>query len=216
MGGCFMPDDTLRRVAVDYRRAYMMAEMADKGLSVIWPTAGASTFGADYRHHGNTDYHEQTVALGYGLRVASWLKVAVGMQYLHVGTADAYYEPRRWLAAGAAVQASAGRRADFTLMAGSRPWATKRPWRMRAQMAYRPMTQMLTVVEADWEERLRWRLGLEYSYRDFLYARAGLATNPIVATFGLGVKWRGLGVDLGAEVHSVLGITPQTTLTLWF
>lgn len=216
MGGCFMIDDTLRCIAVDYRRTFMLGEMADKGLSLRWPMGRVGVIGAGYRRHGNVDYHEQAMVVGYGMKVASWLKVTVGAQYLHVGTSDAYYEPQRWLAAGAAVQASAGRWADITLMAASRPWAMKQPWRMSAQMACRPTTSLLTVVEADWEEQLRWRLGLEYSYRDLVYARAGLATNPMVATFGLGIKWQWLSVDLGTEVHRVLGITPQTTLTLWF
>lgn len=216
MGGCYLTDDTTRRVSVDYRQAFMLAAMADKGLTLLWPTARFGTIDAAYRYHGNADYHEQEAAVGYGLRVAPWLKVAVEARYVYAGTADAYYEPRHWLAGGAAVTASLGRRVDVTVAAGSRPWAAEKPWKARLQIASRPMVSILTVVEADWEERLRWRLGMEYSYRGMVYARAGLATNPAVATFGVGVKWRGLGVDLGAEVHRALGITPQTSLTLWF
>ena len=81
-------------------------------------------------------------------------------------------------------------------------------------MAYRPMPQVLTVVEIEKEERMRVRMGMEYDYRGTLFFRAGMATNPMTAAFGVGVRMSRLTVDIGAAVHRVLGITPQTTLTL--
>ena len=59
------------------------------------------------------------------------------------------------------------------------------------------------------------RMGMEYDYRGTLFFRAGMATNPMTATFGIGVRMSRLTVDVGASVHRVLGVTPQTTLTLW-
>lgn len=216
MGGCFMPDDTLRRIAVDYRQAYLLAEMADKGVSVVWPMSHIGTLGAVYRHHGTSAYHEQTALLGFGMRVTAWLKASVAAHYLHVGTNDAYYEPQQWLGAMAVLQAMVTSRVCITMTAGSRPWDEHSPWRLHAQMAYKPMAQVLTVVEFEKEERVRMRMGMEYNYRGTLFFRAGMATNPVTATFGLGVRFNRLSVDIGASVHRVLGITPQTTLALWF
>lgn len=215
MGGCFMPDDTLRRVSVSYSQAWLLAEMADKGLSVVWPTSRIGTFGARYRHHGGAAFHEQTAAVGYGLRVASWLKAGVAAHYMHVGTDDAYYEAQHWLGAAAAVQATVGSRVCITLAGGTRPWADYSPWQMHVQMAYRPMAHVLAMLELEKEERVRVRMGMEYDYRGTLFFRAGMATNPMTATFGIGVRMSWLTVDIGAGVHRVLGITPQTTLTLW-
>ena len=215
MGGCFMPDDTLCRVAVDYSQAYLLAEMADKGVSVVLPTSRIGTFGAVYRHHGGAAYHEQAATAGYGLNVAPWLKAGVAAHYMHVGTDDAYYEARRWLAASALLQAVVGSRVYVTLVAGTRPWDSNSPWRLHGQLAYRPMAQVLTLVELEKEERLRLRAGVEYGYRGTLFFRAGVSTNPMTATVGIGVRISRLSVDVGASVHATLGITPQTTLTLW-
>ena len=215
MGGCFMVDDTSRRLTVDYRRPYMLAEMAENGVAVVWPTGGMGILGAAYCRSGGSSYREQRATAGYVLRAAPWLKVAVAAQYLHIGTSDAYYEPMQWLAATAAVQATVGGRVSFALLGGTRPWDSSRPWRAHLQMAYRLVTQVLTVVEAEAEERIRLRLGMEYHYNGVLFFRAGMATNPLTATFGVGVRYRMLSIDIGAETHRMLGITPQTSLTLW-
>lgn len=215
MGGCFMPDDTVRRLTVDYRRTFMMAEMAGKSIGAVWPTGRMGALGASYCHTGGKGYREQSTTLGYALRTAPWLNVGVAAHYLHLGTSDAYYEPQQWLAATAAVQAMVGGRVCFILLGGTRPWDHVHPWRAHVQMAYRPVRQVLTVVEAESEECVRLRFGMEYRYQDLLFFRAGMATNPVTAAFGLGVRYRMLGIDIGAETHRVLGITPQTSLTLW-
>lgn len=215
MGGCFMTDDTVRRLTVGYRRPFMLAEMAEKGVSAVWPTGRVGILGAAYRRSGGSNYSEQRATAGYVLRAAPWLKVAVAAQYLHIGTSDAYYEPLQWIAATAAVQATVGRRVSFTLLGGTRPWDGSRPWRAHIQMAYSPLPQVFTVIEAEAEERMRLRFGMEYHYSGVLFFRAGMATNPLTATFGVRVRYRMLGIDIGAETHRALGITPQTSLTLW-
>ena len=215
MGGCFMTDDTVRRLTVDYRRPYMLAEMAEKGVSVVWPTGGRGILGAAYCRSGGSSYRVQRATAGYVLRAAPWLKVAVAAQYLHIGTFDAYYEPLQWIAATAAVQATVGRRVSFTLLGGTRPWDDSRPWRAHIQMAYSPLSQVFTVIEAEAEERMCLRFGMEYHYSGVLFFRAGMATNPLTATFGVGVRYHMLSIDIGVETHRALGITPQTSLTLW-
>ena len=93
--------------------------------------------------------------------------------------------------------------------------AIQRPWRAHAQVAYRPVSQVLAVVEAESEDRIKIRFGMEYNYSGLLFFRAGFATNPLTAAFGLGVKYRWLSIDIGVETHRVLGMTPHTSLTLW-
>lgn len=215
MGGCIVPDDTVRRLTVDYRRTYMLAEMSDKGVEAVWPTGRIGIAGASYSRYGSSGYREQNATAGYALRVAPWLKVGVAAHYMHVGTSDAYYEPKQWLAATAGMQATLDGRLYFTLLGGTRPWAIQRPWRAHAQVAYRPASQVLAVVEAESEDRIRMRFGMEYNYSGLLFFRAGFATNPLTAAFGLGVKYRWLSIDIGVETHRVLGMTPHTSLTLW-
>ena len=216
MGGSLIYDLEERCVGVDYRQGFLMAGMADKSLRLVWPTGRTGAVVAHYQHHGNADYHEQQATAGYAIRAAQWLWVGVAARYLHLGTSDGHYPAQQWLAASALLQASLGSHTTLMLTAGSRPWDSVRPYRLHTQALYRPLPQLLTVVEAESEEQTRLRLGMEYCYREQFFLRTGLATRPLLFTFGLGFRQPHYAIDLTVEVHNALGLTPHTSLTLWF
>ena len=215
LGGSLLYDCDAQGAAVDWRRDYGMAALADKTVRLQLHTGTSGTALAAYSHRGDVVYHEQQVALGYGLRLTSWLHAAVAARWLLRGTNDAHYERRQWLAPSALLQAYAGN-TTVTLLAGTRPWDEARPWRMHLQAACRPLPQLLTLAEVEREERTRLRLGMEYTIVEGWLLRSGLATRPVVLTFGVGARRQHWSVDLAVEVHDALGITPQTTVALWF
>ena len=215
MGGLFLPQGDRCQAAVTYRYGFLTSALADKGLQALWPTKRFGTVAAAYHHFGNTDYHEQQLGAAYLLRATEWLHVGVAARYLHVGTADAHYRPQQWLGADVLLQATPGGNTTLAALAGTRPWDPQQPWRMLAVVAYRPLPQLLTAVGAEREEQLRMRMGLEYCYHECCFVRTGFATNPMVFTFGLGLRQQRYSIDLAVEVHNTLGITPQTTLVLW-
>ena len=57
---------------------------------------------------------------------------------------------------------------------------------------------------------------MEYTIVEGWLLRSGLATRPVVLTFGVGARGRYGSIDIAVEVHDALGITPQTSLSLWF
>lgn len=215
MGGVFLPDYSQRSVGIDYRHGYLATGMADKSLRVVWPTAEAGTVTASYLHHGNLDYHEQQLEAGYTLRVTEWMHAAVSARYLHLGTSDGHYPSQRWLGATAMLYGHFGT-TQVVLMARTRPWDSTQRFGLHLTAAYQASPLLLTAVEVESEERMRVRMGMEYCYEQRWFMRAGMATNPMTFTFGLGLKPKNYAIDLGVEVHSTLGLTPHTSLTLWF
>ena len=215
LGGSFVFDPGGRCVSIGYRANYLLEGMADKSLRLQLPVAAMGTVVAGYRHHGDAVYHEQHLALGYAMHVSDWLTMGVAGRYLHVGTADPHYDPQQWLAASALLRASLGR-TTLMLWGGTRPWDDRTPWCLHLQAAYRPVSSLLTIIEVEQEERWRLRMGMEYAYRNTVFLRAGAATHPTVLTFGIGLRMKQYAIDLSAEVHSNLGLTPHTSLTLWF
>ena len=216
MGGAVIYPLEERQVGLDYRQGFLLAGMADKSLRLVWPTAQRGAVVADYLHHGNPDYHEQQLLAGYALRATPWLQVGVAARYLHLGTSDGHYATRQWVAASAMLQASLGGSTTLMLSGGSRPWDMARPYRLHLQAQYRPLPQLLTVVEGESEDCMRLRLGMEYCYRQQFYLRTGMATQPMLFTFGLGFRQPHYAIDLAVEVHNTLGLTPHTSLILWF
>lgn len=215
MGGCFMADADRRSVDISYRQGFALAGMADKRLSLLWPTGEAGLATATYMHHGNLDYHEQQAAFGYALCPMEWLLVGVGGKWLNVGTSDPYYTPQHWLAATAYMQASLSR-TRLAMLVGTRPWDAKRLYRLHMQAQYAVRNNLLTVVELELEECARMRMGMEYDFENRLFFRAGISTAPLVATFGLGIRHHYFNIDLGAETHQTLGVTPHTSIKICF
>lgn len=216
MGGCFLPDSQARHVDIGYRQGFLLAGMADKQISMVWPTGNVGVAVAAYTHHGNLDYHEQQAVAGYAVRPLSWLLTGVAIHYLNLGTSDPHYVPQHWLAAGVYADAALGSHTALALKVGTRPWDSGHPYRLLIQLRHRPAKGLLAVMEGEMEECVRARMGLEYCYENKVFFRTGLATAPLVATFGLGLCYKGLRIDLGAEVHQTLGMTPHTTLSLCF
>lgn len=216
MGGCFLTDFDERHLDIGYRQGFMLAGMADKRLSLVWPTGKIGVATVSYLHHGNLDYHEQQVAAGYAVRPWPWLLAGVSATYLNLGTSDPHYSPRHWLAATAYVQASLGANTTVAAIAGTRPWDDTHPYQLHLQVRHSPTVGLTAVVEGEMEECARLRMGIEYCYEKMVFFRVGAATAPLMATFGVGFRHRAVSIDLGAEVHQTLGLTPHSTLTLWF
>lgn len=195
----------------------MLDALADKTVRLQMVGGRQGTVLAAWSHRGNSAWHEQQLALGYGMQITTWLHAAVGARLLLRGTDDAHYEHRQWLAPSALLQAS-WQNTQLTLLAGTRPWDTDRlhPWRIHLQAAYHPLPQWLAIAEWEHEERSRLRIGMEYAYEGCWFLRAGMATHPAVFTFGIGTRQYCFSIDLSVEVHDALGITPQTSLALWF
>jgi hypothetical protein len=67
------------------------------------------------------------------------------------------------------------------------------------------------------EERLGgWpvrRLGGETCLTDFVILRAGVADDPVVVGFGLGLRARGADLSVAVTQHEVLGATPYVTIS---
>ena len=217
LGGAVCLDMDANSLAVGYRQDFLLPSMAVKSMALQWNTGNTGTALAMYEHNGNTDYNEQQVGLGYVMKVTSWLNVGVAGRYLYSGTSDGHYASQQWLAASALLMAQVTKSTSLVLLAGHRPWDDIRPMRFHLQAAYKPLPALLTLMELESEECLRWRFGMEYCYEGHYFVRAGMATHPTVLTFGLGMRQgRHYALDLAIEAHNTLGITPQITLTLCF
>ncbi|MCX6185563.1 MAG: hypothetical protein NTU43_01020 [Bacteroidetes bacterium] len=61
-----------------------------------------------------------------------------------------------------------------------------------------------------------YRTGFAYKIHPSFILRAGGSSNPFLLTFGVGVKWSKLKVDMATSYHQVLGITPHLSLIYVF
>ena len=215
MGGVFILD-TSRQVEVAYRQDFMLAGMADKRVAAVWSMGRMGTAMAEYNHHGDNTYHEQQAAFGYIIKAADGLRLGVRGRWMNLGVADSWYEPQHWLGADVIAMALLSYCTELTVVVGTRPWDDVKPWRAMGQVAYRPSSVWMVVAAVESDNRWRMRCGMEYAYENLLFFRAGIATNPMLLCFGVGVKHEMLALDIGAEMHSALGLSPCCSIKLCF
>jgi hypothetical protein len=75
---------------------------------------------------------------------------------------------------------------------------------------------VLLEVEKDLINKPVIRAGLEYFPVQFLYIRAGVASNPALNAAGFGLQWKKVRIDLAASFHPQLGYTPNLGLLYSF
>lgn len=214
MGGCSFENDNRRYVSLSHRQGFAVSGLSTQRLGVGWTVGAQGWVTTDYIFFGDVDYSEQQVVAGGGMRIDECLDLGVEARYCRVGTGDGYYEPERWMAMAARATVRVNSKLTLSALAGSRPWDSNRPWRMHVNAVFVPSSGLLAVVELESEERLRLRCGAEYGYREHFFFRAGMATYPITLTFGFGLQYEHYRIDLAAEAHNTLGITPQISMSL--
>lgn len=215
MGGCLLLQaDSGAHLSIGWRQGYLAQGMSTRHLAADAQLGTSGHAYGTYSHFGDATYHEQQAALAYAIRASQWLNIGVYGTYSHIGTNDSHYDSHQWLDGGVMIQASDNMHIAGYLAAGSRSWDEQQRFGVRAGFAYKPARSITTVVEYALEERARVRCGIEYVYENHYYARAGLFTNPVTMTFGLGLAQRHYTIDLGTEVHPILGLSPQISLGL--
>lgn len=214
-GGCLWYVVGERMVEVGYRQLFMVEGMSDKQIRLQWPFEHKGDLRVGYEHYGNAVYYEQQASVDYAMRVASWLHIGVGAQWMQAGTNDAHYHSRQWVSPSLLLHGH-WQKASLTALIATRPWDKWQPVGFVLQSAYRPMQSWTTLLGVDYAERMRWRWGVEYAYDQRFYARAGVSTHPLVLTFGAGVRIKHYSFNLMTEVHRQMITTPQVSMSLWF
>lgn len=82
----------------------------------------------------------------------------------------------------------------------------------KAGIGYQPSKKALVTIEVekDIDYNARFRAGLEYQFLDTFFLRVGAATEPVLASIGIGTKLKnGLALDIGSTYHQYLGISPS-------
>lgn len=214
MGGCYIePTDSTVCVDIGWRQGFSLRGMATRTLGLGAPLGVRGRAGLLYCGFGDVNYHEQQLAAGYTLMVAPWLKVVVYGLYSGIGTSDAHYEVQHWLDAGGGLTVKGGRLYGYAV-AGSRSWSDKQSWKFCGGMAYSHTEHITSAVGFSVEERLRLRCGMEYVHDGCAFVRAGVCSNPLTLTFGVGYRQQHYHIDLATEVHSTLGLSPLISLGL--
>lgn len=200
-------------------RYYGISELTDSALSGVY-TASLGTLGIGLHSYGFDLYREHQLRLAV-MKSFEHYRIGVSLHYQHVtieryGSAGALavnigFAARLadglWLGAAATnMNRAAMGEAEEEL---PRELAVGLSWEMA------PRVLLVTDLVKDVRFPLAFRSGIEADlFREFLYLRGGITTEPLTYSLGLGISRAFFEVNLAAQHHEWLGWSPGIDLKI--
>ena len=203
---------------VSGEQRFLLQEIRSVAAAAAVPTS-SGTFGLQLHYFGFEAYREQKIGLAYARQLLDHF--SVGAQFNYLQTRIEEYGSKGVLTFELGLQA----RVHPSLQLGAHLVSPARvevaegeplPTILRLGFAYLPseQLQLLAEVEKDLDFPIRFRSGIEYKLLPALALRAGIATAPALATFGIGLRLpKNLQIDLASQYHQILGWTPAFSLS---
>lgn len=206
-----------------YENRFMLKEISVKGGVVALPVKGG-TFGLAISNFGYSLYSENKYSLSFAKSFGDKLSAGVAIDYLTTKIAEGYGS-KGVLAGEFGIQAKPLK--GLTLGAHVfNPTRTKissydderlpTVFRFGGDYNFSDLVTVAVETEKDLAEKAIFKAGLEYKPVKELYLRVGVGTNPTLTSFGFGINLNNFKIDIAANYHQTLGISPQLGLTYVF
>jgi len=189
--------------------------------SVALPTK-TGTFGVGINYLGRKEYNEKMMSLSFGKLFAKKFSVGVKFDYLNYSIVE--YGQRNLFTFDVGFQYQALK----NLLLGAhvfnplpleleKVYGEKVATILRFGAAYQPIKKitLLAEFEKDLVYQPNLKFGLDYQVVEIFSIRAGINSFPLRGTFGFGLNMKGFNLDFSGNYHSVLGITPQLSLSYY-
>ena len=201
-------------VAIAYRQDYALAGLAHQWIGGALPLSSTGSLRASYHHYGSSTYSEQYVSAGYAQRLASGVVAGVALNYYYSSSSDAHYDAQHALSFTTSAQASLGQRWRIGVIlanaANTIGGNANLPLSVETAIAFRAASDWTTTLGYHYHAGYSSvHAGAEYRFAHHMAARLGVATNPLVCSFGAGYNATHLCIDLAVEYHQLLGLTPM-------
>ncbi len=202
---------------VSYENRFLTSETSHKNIGFIAPTK-FGTLGLSVNYYGYSAYNELKAGLAYARSFGEILRIGLQLDYFSTHIGDGYGSNNK-------LTFELGAQSDLSekLTLGAYVFnpiqakiADNNQERLasiiRFGLAYSFDAPLMISVEAEKSSFINpvlFRLGLEYSIKSRFFLRAGIASRYEIFTFGIGMNFEHLKLNLSATMHESLGFSPQ-------
>jgi len=210
-------------VGAFYENRFFVKELSQSGFASVVPIK-KGTFGLAYSTIGYKLYRESHVTLAYGIQLNETISLGIGMDYLTTRISDVYGKAHALTGSfGMTVKLLSNLRIATHVYNPFRSSITrynneKIPtiFKLGTQYIFSQKVFLIAEAEKTSREKTNIKLGIEYNPASNIYLRVGGCTYATQASFGIGVIYKGLKIDVSSMFHSVLGVSPQIGLHYTF
>jgi hypothetical protein len=201
---------------VYYENRFLIKELSLKSAAFAIPVK-AGAFGFCISNFGYSSYNENKYSLSYAKAFGKKFSMGVAMDYLSTKIAEGYgtkgvfvaeigvqAKPLKGLTVGAHLfNPSHVKLSDYT--------DERIPTIIRLGLNYNFSNKVTVAIEdeKDISKKSVVKFGIEYMPVKEFYLRAGISTNPNLSSFGFGINLKYIKLDVSANYHQILGISPQ-------
>lgn len=217
---------TLKEITtgVYYENKFLLPELSLKAFGVAAPIKDLGVFGFSYTGFGYSLYSEKKFGIAYAKSFHDIISFGVQMDYLSTYIGD-NYGTRNTVAAEMGFQAKVlpelilaahiynPNRAKLSSYNDERI-----PTILKIGLAYSFSDKVICSIEneKDISQSSNTKVGLEYHAIKQFYIRMGIATNPRVDCFGIGIDIKGIRLDISETIHQQLGYSSGISLSYIF
>jgi hypothetical protein len=207
-----------------YDNRFTMSELSTKGFVFALPLK-AGTFALSGNVFGYNQYNEKKAGIAFAKKLGQKFSAGVQLNYLNTFINDDFYGSRTTFAVEAGLLAEPLKNFRIGLHVYNLSRAKlaeyadeKIPTIFRLGASYKFSEKLWWSIEEekDIDQKAVFKSGVEYHVAEALYLRAGMGTNPTLFSFGFGLKFSGLMLDVASTYHQVLGFSPAISLIYQF
>ncbi len=206
-----------------YENRFLIKELSIRNAVLALPVK-AGTIGLSITNFGYALYNENKYSLSVGKAFSKSFSIGMALDYLHtriaegngsyatiVGEIGMQAKPRKELVIGAHLY-------NPTRSHLGNNTAEHIPTIMQLGMGYSfsPKVLISAETEKDIAKKEIFKAGIEYQPLTNFYLRIGISTEPARTAFGIGFHIQNFQIDLSANYHQTLGVTPQFGLSYLF
>ena len=204
---------------LSYENRFLLKELQNQGLASALPLkVGVLSFGGHM--YGYNRFRSYKGGVGYSLKLAEMISAGVQLNYQGITLSDGYGSRGNMTAElGVYGKISKNWKLGFSVFNLNRAKLSdyeddRFSTIMRLGSSYLFSKKFLLSIEAekDLEHAFRFKSGLEYQVVEQFYLRAGVVTQPLELSFGLGYHLKKVHIDFGTAYHQILGWSPHFSL----
>lgn len=210
-------------IGFHHENRFIVKEYGLQSLAFVLPT-NSGNFGVSLSYFGYSKYNESKIGLGYAKKLGDKISFGVQLDYFNTHIAEDYGNKGAAVAElGILVEPKEnffiGVHVFNPTMSKIAIYDNERiPTIFRVGIGYKFSDNLYiaTETEKDIDFDPVFKAGVEYMMIKDFFIRAGISTNPVQNSFGIGYVHKRLKADIAFSTHQILGITPHFTVIYEF
>jgi hypothetical protein len=208
-------------VSSSYSNRFLLKELQSQSLVYVQPIkAGVLSFGASF--NGFEVYRNLKIGMGYGLRLTDKLYAGIQLNY-HRMVLSNFYGSRAMLTSEAGIYGNITEKwtygaSVYNLGRTELTNYDRKPTVVKIGSQFELSNAVLFLLEAEKSVYfpLRLKAAVEYEVLKDFFFRTGIASKPLMLTYGFGYKYKRIQIDLANAYQQIGAWSPTFSFNYHF